>query len=221
MDDYDKKEIVFFGKITAGITHEIKNVLAIISESAGLIEDLCALTPEAVPHSERIKKALVTINGQIERGADLSTGLNRFAHSPDSAVKTVDLSEVTGQMIILSQRFARLKNVTLTSRPPTQSELPVRIIINPVRLQMALFAAIECWLARTAPGDQINIYPVKTESGGAIMFVRESPPSEKSDSAPELDRTEKWSLLLDRLTLSGGRAEIKVSPPGLLIFFPN
>ena len=39
MKDNENGEIVFFGKITAGITHEMKNVLAIIKESSGLVED--------------------------------------------------------------------------------------------------------------------------------------------------------------------------------------
>ena len=31
----------FFGKMTASISHEIKNVMAIINESAGLLDDYC------------------------------------------------------------------------------------------------------------------------------------------------------------------------------------
>ncbi|MCP3901564.1 MAG: sensor histidine kinase, partial [Desulfobacteraceae bacterium] len=38
MDNRDDKA-AFFGKITASITHEIQNVLAIIKENAGLMED--------------------------------------------------------------------------------------------------------------------------------------------------------------------------------------
>ena len=34
----------FFGKMTASISHEIKNVLAIINENAGLLEDLALLS---------------------------------------------------------------------------------------------------------------------------------------------------------------------------------
>ena len=33
--------IQFFGKMAASISHEIKNVLAIINENAGLLEDIC------------------------------------------------------------------------------------------------------------------------------------------------------------------------------------
>lgn len=221
MENHDDKEVVFFGKITAGMTHEFKNVLAIINESAGLMEDLCALAPESVPHYERIKKALGTIRGQIERGADLATGLNRFAHSPDSAVKTVDLSEMAEQLIVLARRFARLKNVTLIAGPPEKNEAPLQTTINLVRLQMVLFAAVDCWLACATPGDRIRIYPVKTESGAAMMLAREGPAPDKNDSPSGLDRSEKWPLLRERLARSGGRAEIKRSPPGLLLFFAN
>jgi hypothetical protein len=39
----------FFGKMTASISHEIKNVLAIINENAGLLEDRDAATGKYVP----------------------------------------------------------------------------------------------------------------------------------------------------------------------------
>jgi len=35
-----KKELEFFGKITACISHELNNVLSIINEYTGLLEDL-------------------------------------------------------------------------------------------------------------------------------------------------------------------------------------
>ena len=37
---YRVKEIGFMGKVTASLSHEIKNTLAIINESAGLMGDL-------------------------------------------------------------------------------------------------------------------------------------------------------------------------------------
>lgn len=59
MKENENSEIVFFGKITAGITHEMKNVLAIIKESSGLMEDLILLRPEDdFPHKESDAKRL-------------------------------------------------------------------------------------------------------------------------------------------------------------------
>ena len=91
----DSREVAFFGRITAAFTHEMKNVLAIIKESAGLMEDLLALSQNAAfPHQERFVRSLATIEAQAKRGIELSNRLNRFAHSPDEAFATVDLNEM-------------------------------------------------------------------------------------------------------------------------------
>jgi len=47
MTQFRQTEIAFFGRITAGVTHELKNVLAIVNESSGLMQDLLALSKEA------------------------------------------------------------------------------------------------------------------------------------------------------------------------------
>ncbi len=41
----------FFGKMSASATHEIKNTLAIINESAGLLEDLSLMAQKGQPMS--------------------------------------------------------------------------------------------------------------------------------------------------------------------------
>ncbi len=38
-------EAAFFGKINAGISHDINNILAIIRESSGLLTDLMEFSP--------------------------------------------------------------------------------------------------------------------------------------------------------------------------------
>ncbi len=35
----NNEDLVFFGKVNASISHELKNILAIISEAAGLLND--------------------------------------------------------------------------------------------------------------------------------------------------------------------------------------
>jgi len=43
VNDRESRKAAFMGRITASATHDMKNVLAIIKESAGLMEDLIAL----------------------------------------------------------------------------------------------------------------------------------------------------------------------------------
>src|SRR6056300_574517 len=155
MNHLKRKELAFFGKITAGITHEIKNVLAIIQESSGLMEDILDITENGTfPHKNKFIKSLNRIHGQIQRGIDISSRLNRFAHSPDHSPASLDLNEITEQMILLASRFTRLKNVVLESSP---SDPPLIIKSDPVSLEVALFESIEILLSVIGSGGRITL----------------------------------------------------------------
>jgi hypothetical protein len=142
MDNADDREIRFFGRVAASFTHELKNVLAIVKETAGLMEDLLALTPEGVfPHQPRFQRGVTTILEQVSRGVNLSTRMNRFAHSPDHAVAQVDLNETVDQVCLLAERFARIKGVGLGA---VMAEKPPTILSCPVKVLLSVFKAYEC-----------------------------------------------------------------------------
>ena len=145
MNTCEDREIAFFGKITAGITHELKNVLAIIRESSGLMGDIISISPEAVvKHQEKIQNSIVRIKEQIERGVNITDRLNRFAHSTDEIIVKIDLLETIEQLVTLAQRFARLKHVVLKTLRPNQESPAVTLVTRHVQLLMALFASLEC-----------------------------------------------------------------------------
>ena len=102
------KEAAFIGKITAGVTHEINNVLASIKEISGLLEDILSLSPQdSFPHKEKFQSALPKIQNQVQRGVKLTTQLNKFSHLPDNKISNLNLNELTEHLIFLTQRFAR------------------------------------------------------------------------------------------------------------------
>lgn len=219
MRDNDGREVAFFGKITAGFTHEMKNILAIIRESSGLIEDLMAIAPETSAYHDKYKKSLERINDQVNRGVELSTRLNKFAHSMDFKTTLTNPYEITEQLIGLAQRFARLKNVVLKTNPSLQAEQSVQLPTNPVQLQMALFTAIECWLSLASPDNQITIYPAKKEEFVLFVMECEGDFPAKENLAHGFSTTEKWSFLQIVITGLGGHIKIEDTPPRLLIFF--
>ena len=58
MSTSGSREAAFIGKITASATHEIRNVLAIVKESAGLIDDLMQAAVTRGPlDGDRVLKA--------------------------------------------------------------------------------------------------------------------------------------------------------------------
>jgi signal transduction histidine kinase len=74
----------FFGKMSASISHEIKNALAIINESAGLLDDLSLRAERGIPvEPERLKKQAGNILKQIRRADGIIQNMNKFAHSID------------------------------------------------------------------------------------------------------------------------------------------
>jgi len=58
----------FFGKISASISHELKNTFAVINENAGLLEDFSVMAEKGIPMDPaRLMKLGGTIRKQICR----------------------------------------------------------------------------------------------------------------------------------------------------------
>jgi C4-dicarboxylate-specific signal transduction histidine kinase len=220
MQAYENKEVEFFGKITAGSTHEMKNVLAIIRESSGLIEDLMALSREApIPHREKFQKALATIKAQIQRGVEITDRLNRFAHSPDAEIARIDLAETSEQLITLARRFARLKNIALDTNPPKQ---PLAVVTRPIRLLMALFGCLECCLNAIPPGSRIVVHPQKKGEAYALYIACEGDFSSLSDHlSGAIAAAGQWPDMERTVVSLGGSVELEKDGPGVWLMLPE
>jgi len=155
-DDHRRegREVAFFGRTTAGISHEFMNVLATIRESSGLIEDLLALDETSFPCRERLSRTLHTIRGQVDRGMEVSGRLNRFAHSVDDRAAQVEVNGLLGQIASLMERHADMREIEVSVE---DSEYPVMAQADPVRLLMTLAACIEYCLDQTAGGGLISL----------------------------------------------------------------
>ncbi|MBL0716959.1 MAG: sensor histidine kinase, partial [Desulfosarcina sp.] len=96
----------FSGKVTASVTHEIQNVLAIIQENAGLMEDILHMNQENLASSgERLQKCIESIKKQTYRGVGLTSALNQFAHTADHALTQINLYDTVKKLLFLVQRF--------------------------------------------------------------------------------------------------------------------
>ncbi len=159
-----RREAEFIGRITASATHELRNVLAIVKESAGLISDLVRAFPtgSAAPNADRLLKAAGRIDAQVTRGADIVTHLNRFAHSMDEDVRRIDLDEEVRQVAFLSQRLARAKSQAVQA---THADEPVWLTGNSLHVQMALHAAVAFCLEYLAEGTALEVRAGHEERG--------------------------------------------------------
>ena len=160
----------FFGKISASISHEIKNVMAIINENAGLLEDLTIMADKGMPlNPERLKTAADRIMKQIRRGDDIVKGMNRFAHSVDEPLRQVELNETLAFMCALSGRFASMRGVTLTVEP---SSTQVPVVTNPFFLQNLIWLCLDFAMGSAGAGKTVALGAERTEEGVKIRISK-------------------------------------------------
>mgnify|MGYP000141500797 FL=1 len=160
----------FFGKMSASISHEIKNVMAIINENAGLLEDLTVMAEKGLPiDPERLKTQASRIMKQIRRGDDILRGMNRFAHSVDDPLRQADLNDTLGLMAALSGRFASMRGVTLELEP---SSAQVSMITNPFFLQNLIWLCLDFAMGCSGPGKTVALKAERMENGARIRFSK-------------------------------------------------
>lgn len=185
------EKTAFMGRITAGVTHEIKNVLAIIKESAGLMEDLIEISKDqAPPPREKFLRTLTRINEQVRRGVDLAANLNEFAHTSDERVAGVDLNLAVAQSALLSQRFARLKGMTVNAETCQKT---VQMSTDPLALQMLLFHAVELIMGRVDVGSVITLKPT-CNNGNRVLISADARPNESRKTSNLAEGT-LWEIV--------------------------
>lgn len=221
MTDLQQKELAFLGRVTAGFTHEVKNILAIIKENVGLMEDILSMIPaDSFSSHGRFSRVIYSIREQSDRGVELSNHLNRFAHTTDHLKATIDLILAVEQLSQLARRFARLKEVTVTVDPSPEGQ---RIVIetSPVCLQMALFNALECcWNAMTSGG---TIALAMTNEGGEarISFACQCALGPGAEFMERIALGRDWPELGETVQSLGGRLHMSDSNDGFIILLPR
>jgi signal transduction histidine kinase len=205
-------EAAFLSIMTASATHEVRNVLAIIKESAGLIGDMVhVFAKRGMLDQEKVFRAVERIDIQVKRGADLLTNLNRLSHALDQGTATVELNQEVEQLVFLSQRFARIKgHRVLAHRKAWEAEVTVR----PLHLQMVLFAAMERCLEELPEGAAISVGVTRAGEGHVVEFLG-SPEDGSEIGAPA--GGESWEDLREMVQSLGGSLERSSSGFGIRI----
>jgi len=172
-------ELAFFGTITASVSHELNNVLSIINEYSGLLDDLVAADKKGIPlESEKINKIAQNIVDQIKREQNIIKLLNRFAHRVDSPVVQFNLNDLANDIVRLSRRFALLKKVALEITLPQES---INMTNNPFGVQHAIFSCLNLALDFSNPNDTISTIFDKEQSQVIISVT--SRPFEKNEQS--------------------------------------
>lgn len=159
----------FFGKVTASISHEIRNVLAIINENAGLLEDLTIMAEKGRPlESDRLKILAGKVRDQVIRGDGIVQNMNRFAHSVDRRVEEVDLVEILNLMADLARRLAFMKGVSLEAKASNER---IMITTKPFLLENLIWDCLSLAIKSEPLPKIIGLVPEVGEKGTRIRLT--------------------------------------------------
>ena len=169
-DEVEVAGIQFFGKMSASISHEIKNVLAVINENAGLLEDICCMADRGKPGDiARLKKIAGDVKDQVRRADRIVTAMSRFAHSADEPSTETDLGELIALLGLLAMRFAAMRGVEIKTLAPSD---PVLVTTFPFGLLNLLWTCLDCAMTAAGSGKMVEIVAAKTTEGGLVRFRR-------------------------------------------------
>jgi len=165
--------VSYFGSMTASVSHEIKNCLAIMNENTGLMTDLILLSQKRPPLDlERIQGITERITGQIFRADNILKNLNLFSHSMDKAVQPVDLSEAIQLATALGKRICENRRVTILHQPP---ENPIKVTVPFFFLLNLIWTVLEGAVEILPPGAVLDMTCIEKRGGAGILFSSEAP----------------------------------------------
>lgn len=206
----------FSGKVTASVTHELQNVLAIIKENAGLMEDILHMNRKSLSSSEdRLQKCIESIKKQTYRGVGLTSGLNQFAHTADHTLTQINLYDTVKKLIFLIQRIINQKGIDLLLLDCDQSP---SIMTDPLFFQNLLFLCIECLAEASGPKTVIQVSILIPSSHHAgIKFECNTQDVESDCSIRQISLSSKWTEITKICNQISATAEIITEPFGIFL----
>jgi C4-dicarboxylate-specific signal transduction histidine kinase len=162
----NREEMRFFGDVSAAISHEINNRMAVIYEKAGLLEDLAA----RLAHGKEVDPNRFAVQSgkileQVRLAREVIRSLNRFAHSVDVDHASVELDELLEFVAALYARKAAMAGATVSV---SKAGTPVVLTTSPFVLQALVGRGLDFALAHVEEGGTVI---VGAESAGDLVAV--------------------------------------------------
>ena len=181
MEIVKNDDLAFFGQVNASISHELKNILAVISETAGLMNDLMELAAggkQVAP--EKIMSCGHDIVEEIQRGFVTINQMNRFSHSMDQTISRVDLIQLLELMTGLSKFLSFACRLRLGKPPENGSTIRT----CPFRLQNLIYRTLIYAFKSTGPDGEVHI-TVHRETNDSVCIAFSGIGSGSDEPFPE------------------------------------
>lgn len=162
--------LAFVGRMLSGFTHELKNYLAIIKESSGLLQDLMDMGKlTSKKDSPTVLSSLKLIDEQVGRSIHIINHLNRFGHRMDLPQSTFNLHEALEEVMVLISRFAAQRKVRLER--DFQKDIEATFTGDPARLQFVISCLLEEALLKLDSGGSLTVKTSVSEGDCGIRLI--------------------------------------------------
>ena len=160
--------LAFFGRTNRLVSHELRNILAIISETLSLIEEMKQMEKKGgkIPPG-RIQALTESVLEEVVRGNRLIRDMNKFAHSVDHFITEVNVRENVALTIEICKLHAPFKKTGLKLDGPKDCTLTT----SPLYLHYLVFSALMAFLECDLPGNEIQIAIEAGGDGASLKFT--------------------------------------------------
>lgn len=212
-DPHHQQELYFFGRVSANVSHEIKNYLAVINELGGLLEDISLMAGKnsQALDPERIRTMAGNIASQVSRADHVIKAFNYFSHSVDKEYSYVDLKKLISTMITLTSRLAGMKNTEINL--DEQSAENLSLYTRPFALEQLFLYCLEQIMNSGSDRKTSSILARGTDQQAEIVFTCNAAELENFSENIHIDSL--CRQLGADIRLSTRENTITVSLPGL------
>jgi len=158
----------YFGNMLPSHSHEAKNVLAVINENAGLMNDYILMAQKGKSlNLERLSSLSAAIRKQVVRLNGLITDVRQAAEGIDNSTQEICLVDHARQVSELLSTKAAIRSVRFEV---SASEEPILIHAKPVLLLHMLWVCLDYAMSASKQGSQIGLTLEKgTKDAGVLI----------------------------------------------------
>ena len=195
----------FLGKMNAHISHELRNIMATISETAGLMGDLIEIGAERGNlDPDRLTELCSRITALVDRGNDTIRNMNGLAHSMDEPVRDSDMNTEARLMAKISQYAPHSREVDLNLAAP--EGVPLRTASLQVQ---HLLAELLAAAFATLQNDQRLPMRVAPLEGGATVTLAHG--GNLDPQSPALKRAEAVAASLSGASITQSNTALELT----------
>ncbi len=175
------ERLASLGTLAAGVAHEINNPLAIIQESAGWLKQLLNKDElRDMPRRADFEKALIKVEGSVERARRITHQLLGFVRKSDSTFSRVKVTELLSEAVQLIAHEAEKRGIKILWQV---SPVPAAIWSDPYRLRQVFLNLLTnaCQAIRSEGTITISLEDGGNEVAITVQDTGEGIPRENLD----------------------------------------